>query len=65
MKRMTPRARIELAINHKEPDRVPLDIGSTANHFTNGLFFKLKQHLGIQGTDTNMGPHQTWAYYNH
>ncbi len=64
MKRMTPRARIELAINHKEPDRVPLDIGSTANHFTNGLFFKLKQHLGIQGTDINMRPDESAAYYN-
>ena len=61
---MTPRKRVELTLNHKESDRVPLDIGSTANHFTNGLFFKLKEHLGIQGTDIIIRPDESAAYYN-
>ena len=33
MEVLTPRKRVELALNHEEPDPVPLDIGSTANFF--------------------------------
>jgi uroporphyrinogen decarboxylase len=26
---MTPRERVVLALNHKEPDRIPIDLGGT------------------------------------
>ena len=64
MEVLTPRKRVELALNREEPDRVPLDIGSTANFFTNNMFFKLKEHLGIEGKDIKNRPDESAAYYN-
>ena len=45
---MTSRERVTLALNHKEPDRVPLDLGSTSvtgMHVT--TIYKLRQALGL------------------
>ena len=46
---MTSRERVELAINHKEPDRIPIDLGGTR---TTGIsifsYNKLKEKLGIE-----------------
>ena len=47
---MTSRERVLAAINHKEPDRVPIDIGST---IMSGIMAhaldRLRKHLGIEG----------------
>lgn len=61
---MTPRERVELTINLKEPDRVPIDIGSTACNFTNNLFFKIKKFLKIDTEDFFFRPDESAAYYN-
>ena len=45
---MTSRERVLAAINHQEPDRVPLDLGSTgATSIYVGAYTRLRQALGI------------------
>ncbi len=47
--KLTPRERMRRAMNHKEPDRVPFDFGSTAVTSIAGLAYeKLKKHLGVE-----------------
>jgi hypothetical protein len=50
---MNSRQRVELALNHQEPDRVPLDLGASAvtgMHF--GSVYKLRQALGLDAPGT-------------
>lgn len=49
MSSMGSRERVLTALNHQEPDRVPLTLGGTASSFTDTAYFKLKEHLGISG----------------
>jgi uroporphyrinogen decarboxylase len=46
---LTSRERVMMAVNHREPDRVPIDLGG---HRSSGImaiaYNKLKQHLGIE-----------------
>lgn len=45
---MTHRERVLAALNHCTPDRVPMDLGSTANtSITVDVYERLKTHLGI------------------
>lgn len=45
---MTPRERVLAALDHHEPDRVPIDFASTHNSGINVLAYnRLKEHLGI------------------
>jgi uroporphyrinogen decarboxylase len=48
----TSRERVIKAVNHREPDRVPIDLGG---HRSSGImaiaYNKLKQHLGIESGD--------------
>ena len=45
---MTSRERVQLALNHQEPDRVPVDLASTlVTGIQAGMYGKLKQALGI------------------
>jgi uroporphyrinogen decarboxylase len=49
---MTSRERVMRAVNHREPDRVPVDLGG---HRSSGImaiaYHKLKQYLGIESGD--------------
>jgi uroporphyrinogen decarboxylase len=49
---LTSRDRVMAAVNHREPDRVPIDLGG---HRSSGImaiaYNKLKQHLGITAGD--------------
>jgi uroporphyrinogen decarboxylase len=46
---MTPRERVWAALNHQEPDRVPLDIGGGASTtIIEEGYEKLKQHWGVK-----------------
>ena len=48
MQRLTSRERFNLALNHQEPDRVPVDLGSiTSTIRTVEAYDRLKEHLGI------------------
>jgi uroporphyrinogen decarboxylase len=44
---MTPRQRVEAALNHQEPDRVPLTLGGSANHLTEQRYQLLRDHFGL------------------
>jgi uroporphyrinogen decarboxylase len=44
---MTPRERVMLALNHQEPDRVPIDLGGTiVSSIARSSYITLKRHLG-------------------
>ena len=45
---MTPRQRVEATLNHKEPDRVPITLGGSANHLTEQRYFLLRDHFGVE-----------------
>lgn len=49
MATMTSRERVRAALNHQEPDRVPVCIGGTGNKITEGRIAALKEHFGISG----------------
>jgi uroporphyrinogen decarboxylase len=52
---MSPRQRVWAAINHQEPDRVPLDIGGgTSTSIVVEGYARLKQHLGVSGVPKEM-----------
>lgn len=45
---MTPRERVMAALNHQEPDRVPLDLGqATGDGITLVAYRNLLRHLGM------------------
>lgn len=47
IKKLTSRQRVLLAINHKEPDRVPIDFGGQHTSVHQDGYKKLKQYLGL------------------
>lgn len=48
MRTLTSRERFILALNHQEPDRVPIDLGSlTSTIRTVNAYSRLKNHLGL------------------
>ena len=52
---MTPRERVLASINHKEPDRVPVDLGSTPSSGISAIAYNnLKNHLGIEQGNTRV-----------
>ena len=45
---MTPRERVLAALSHREPDRVPVDLGSTCvTSIAEGAYVPLMRHLGL------------------
>jgi uroporphyrinogen decarboxylase len=44
---LTPRQRVEAALNHTEPDRVPITLGGSANHLTEERYQLLRDHFGL------------------
>src|SRR3989337_1029174 len=52
---MKPRERVMLALNHKEADRVPIDLGATiVSSITKSSYIPLKKHLGIRLEEIKM-----------
>ena len=45
---MTSRERVGLAINHRAPDRVPIDLGGTACSMTEDAYWRLKEFLRLE-----------------
>jgi uroporphyrinogen decarboxylase len=44
---MTPRERVMLALNHQEPDRIPIDLGGTiVSSIAKSSYIALKEYLG-------------------
>jgi uroporphyrinogen decarboxylase len=45
---MKPRERVMTALNHQEPDRIPIDLGATiVTSIAKKAYVELKQHLGL------------------
>lgn len=52
---MTSRERVRMALNHQEPDRVPIDFGGMRSTGISAMGYnKLKKHLGITGGVTKL-----------
>ena len=52
---MTARERILASINHKEPDKLPVDLGSTPSSGISAIAYnRLKTHLGISDEKTKI-----------
>lgn len=52
---MTRRERVLAAIDHREPDRVPVDLGAMrSTGITAAAYGKLKTHLGLTGGQTDV-----------
>ncbi|NOZ22893.1 MAG: methyltransferase, partial [Planctomycetes bacterium] len=46
---MNSRERVLKALNHEEPDRVPLDLGGTfVTGIAAGALHRLRKHLGLE-----------------
>ena len=61
---MTHRERVLTALAHKEPDRVPLDLGGSAYSINDAHYFKLKEYLGIKGDIEPYRQGHTGNYYD-
>ncbi|MDR0718214.1 MAG: hypothetical protein LBF78_01160, partial [Treponema sp.] len=61
---MTSRERVLPALEHQEADRVPIDIGSTANNFTKGLFNQLIKYFDIKTKNLVPRPDESAPFYN-
>jgi uroporphyrinogen decarboxylase len=46
---MNSRERVLTALNHREPDRIPIYFGGTSSFLTDKAYFQLKEYLGITG----------------
>jgi len=46
---MLPRERVIAALNHQEPDRVPVSLGGSAHKIADSRYELLKEHFGIKG----------------
>ena len=52
---MTPRERLKIALSHKEPDRVPIDLGaSIVTLITKAAYVPLREHLGLPLEDVQI-----------
>ncbi|MEI8258377.1 MAG: methyltransferase, partial [Deltaproteobacteria bacterium] len=52
---MTSRERVLAAIAHREPDRVPVDLGATPSSGISAIAYgNLKRHLGLPGGQTRV-----------
>lgn len=46
---LSPRQRVLTAMDHKEPDRVPLACGSSGGGLNDAVYFQMKERFGIEG----------------
>ena len=52
---MKPRERVMLALNHQEPDRIPIDLGGTiCSSIHRDAYIALKKHLGLEVEELRM-----------
>lgn len=61
---MDSRTRVAHILDHKKPDRVAVDIGSTASGLTNPTMKRVKQHFGITSQDIVFRPDESASNYN-
>ena len=64
MASMTPRERVVTALNHQEPDRVPIALGGTAHKISDDLFTALCTHFGIRSQPTRVLTGISFTYHD-
>lgn len=64
MTELSHRERVALALNHQEPDRVPLDFMGHASLLLDDVYFALKNHLGIREDIPPFREGSTANYYD-
>lgn len=62
---MNSRQRVDLAINHKEPDRVPIDLWGTDSRLLNDFYFKVISYVGIKAIDKKERPGKSAEYVDY
>ncbi len=62
---MNHRERVHKTLNHQEPDRVPIDLWGSDSRITNELYFKIKDHLGLEGPGEKNRPGRTAEYVDY
>lgn len=62
---MNHRQRVRAAINHKEPDRVPIDLWGSASRIHNKLYFEILKYIGIEGKGDLVRPGKSTAYVDY
>ncbi|MBC8390656.1 MAG: uroporphyrinogen decarboxylase, partial [Actinobacteria bacterium] len=62
---MNHRDRVRTTINHKEPDRVPVDLWGSASRITNDLYFKILKYLNIDNIPEKVRPGKTAEYVDY
>ena len=59
---MKHRERVLKAINHEEPDRVPIDLGSTTNSsILKEAYDELRNYLGMDSTYSGLISRMMWV----
>lgn len=53
---MNPRERLKLALEHKEPDQVPTDLGTIVSTVRKGVYSRLREYFGIPRLDIGGSP---------
>lgn len=61
---MTSRERVIMTLEHKEPDRIPLDLGSVGSLLVDEVYFQTKKLLGIHGDIEPYRRGSTANYYD-
>ena len=62
---MNSRQRVDLAINYKEPDRIPIDLWGTDSRLINDFYFKVLEHLGFNLPDIKVRPGKSAEYVDY
>ncbi len=62
---MNHRERVKTALDHKEPDRVPIDLWGSASRIINELYFKILQYLKIEDIPEKVRPGKTAEYVDY
>jgi uroporphyrinogen decarboxylase len=55
---MTPRERVNKALNHEEPDRIPIDLGGFQTGIHRKAYESLLEHLGLEESISILDPVQ-------
>ena len=55
---MNHKERVLTALNHEEPDRVPVDLGGRQTTFMIGTYDRFKSHIGLNDLPTNIMSHK-------
>ena len=51
---MTPRERVRMALNHQEPDRVPVDLWGSASRIHTEQYQKIAEQLGWEVRESDL-----------